>query len=50
MGAKESQFPGLTYEQGVKETLTWLTSHLGENPLAQGPGATGITPGGKNGQ
>jgi hypothetical protein len=30
----ESQFPGMTYEQGVSETLRWLLDRSVPSPLA----------------
>lgn len=30
-----SRFPGMTYEQGVRDTLDWVLSEDAENPLEQ---------------
>lgn len=29
----ESKYPGMTYEQGIKAAIEWLTGNTDDNPL-----------------
>lgn len=31
----KSKFPGMTYEQGIKDGIDWLTVKSTENPLSE---------------